>query len=180
MNWSRLYGKATSWRNDHVLFTHRWIACPPASRSCSVDALSAAARRCWGLDGSESSVWCGCAGGSAGESAGVNAAAGSTAADRTSGSHPVRCRGGTVLLEQLLPCSTCCSPGPRPTEAPAGGPCTAQGNKLSNNPLHSVSAAFTQRGRGYFPPSVLLLVFYPFFFFSLLMNQSLGESNAFV
>ena len=149
VNWSRLYGKAASWRNDCDLFTRWWTACPAASRSCSVDALPAAARLCRGSGRSE---------GSAGGSAGMDATAGSTAAGCASGWHPARCKGAATPLLHL---------------------------PLSRAASHSGASPFihclqlSRREAGVISPSVLLLVFYPFFFF-LLMNQSLGENNRFI
>lgn len=155
------------------------VLLPPTQqqdRSCSVDALSAAARWSCRFDRSESSTQCHCAGSSVAESqvsmllraapqrlhsrlhpetcrVGTRCRVGTSFRAGLRGRAGLRCRAGT-LLEQLLPCSTCRSPRLRPTEAPARAPHTAQGNKPSNNPLHSVSAAFTQGGGGYFLPGV--------------------------
>ena len=149
----------------HALMDTVSLCLPPTTqqqgRSCSVDAPSAVARQSRGLDRPESSVRCCCAGGSAGESAGVNAAAGNTAVDCTSGSHPVRCRGGT-LLEQLLPCSTCRSPRLHPTEVPAGAPCTAQGNKLSTIPFIQY-LQLSHREVGVISPQCFVVSFLSFF-----------------
>lgn len=75
------------------------------------------------------------------------------------------------MLELLLPCSTCCSPGcvPQGLLAQLRG---TQQQSLIQYPQHS------HRELGLFLPRVLLVFF--ILFVPLLMNQSLGGNNAFV
>lgn len=138
-------------------------------RSCSVDASSAAVWCSRGLDRSESSILL-CRAGSSQGPANLTTAV-SRSRLRLSPCEVQR----ACCWQQLLPCSTCRSPGQagarlKPMEAPvsqlretstAAIPCT-HCLQLS----HGEVASFT--------PRVLQI------FFFLLMNQSLGENNAFV
>lgn len=165
VNWLWLYGKATNWRNGQVLFT-RWIPRPPppTHRAATGPNLlcGCTARQSRGLDRSESSVQCCCAGGRAGERAGVNAAAGSTAAGCASGSHPARCRRGDAAgaATPLLHLPLSCAASHRGTRR--GSMCSSGKQAQQQSPSFSICSFHTGRW-GLFPPSVLLLGFYPFF-----------------